>query len=41
MPHVESDVITQLVFYEVLCDKEVGNDSLLSWINLYSTLGVI
>ena len=41
MPHVESDIITHLVFHKVLCDKEAGNDSLLSSINLYSTLGVI
>lgn len=41
MPHVESDIITHLVFQELLCDKEVGNDSLLSSINLHSTLGVI
>ena len=41
MPQVESDIITHLVFHKVLCDKEAGNDSLLSSINLYSTLGVI
>lgn len=31
-PHVENDIFTHLVFYEVLCDNQGGNDSLLSCI---------